>query len=80
MITEMRDPNAIYTSLVVAVVTVIKGHNKTHYTTLGWKKETNDCPIIFLSSSTRVQTGLKISVIRPDLKCKQRFITQHHYQ
>lgn len=39
MITEMRDPNAIYLSLFVAVVTVPKGHNKAHYTRLGRKKK-----------------------------------------
>jgi len=52
MITEMRDSNAIYPSLFVAVVTVVKGHNKTHYTILGGE-ETNDFPITFLSSSTK---------------------------
>ena len=35
MITEMRDPYAIYPSLFIAVVTVTKGHNKKYYTRLG---------------------------------------------
>lgn len=38
MITERRDPNALYPSLFVAVVTVIKGPNKTHYTRLEEKR------------------------------------------
>lgn len=53
MITEMRDPYAIYPSLFIAVVTVTKGHNKKYYTRLGGGKETNDCPIVLLSSSTK---------------------------